>query len=457
MKTYEQIILLPYLYYKNRTTGEVVSRIKDLSLIKNFLARLLTTITTDILCVLVFITFLLKINLNLTLISILLFIVLIIINIIFKANIQIKSRKYHRREERINSFLIESLESVEVVKGMHIEKLIVDRFIIKYKRLLESIYNLSLFNEIFILIKNNINDIFQVLILFFGTIEVIENKMSFSQLVIYQSLLSFLNNSLNNLINLINEYPNYKLAIERVEDLFTIKKEVFECSNYYSNYKLQGNIQYNNLCYSYNSKKLLKNINLEIKKGEKIFLYGSSGVGKTTLVKMLMRYIEIPFGNISINNIDINHYHLDVLRNGIVYTSQQDFLFNDTIYNNITLHRDISKEQVDNVVKITMTDEIVKNDQLYLSRMVEENGFNFSGGERQRIILARSIIKDSSIYIFDEALSQIDIKRERKILKNVFRYLKDKTVIVISHRFDNKNLFTRVLNIKDGTLYEEEL
>lgn len=103
-------------------------------------------------------------------------------------------------------------------------------------------------------------------------------------------------------------------------------------------------------------------------------------------------------------------------------------------------------------MKLTYTNEIGTIDTL-----VEENGFNFSGGERQRIILARSILKESDIYIFDEALSQIDIEKERKILINIFKYLKNKTIIVISHRFNNKDLFKRIIKVEKGVIFEEKL
>ena len=174
-------------------------------------------------------------------------------------------------------------------------------------------------------------------------------------------------------------------------------------------------------------------------------------------MKLLMRYIEVDFGKININNIDINHYHLDILRKNITYISQQEFLFTDTILNNITLREDISHEEFLNAIKMTLVDEIINNEQLSYDKLIEENGFNFSGGERQRIILARSILKKSNIFIFDEALSQIDVERERKILKNLFKYFDNKIIIVISHRFNNKDLFDRCFRIKEGHLYEEKL
>lgn len=116
------------------------------------------------------------------------------------------------------------------------------------------------------------------------------------------------------------------------------------------------------------------------------------------------------------------------------------------------MYRECSKNEIDKVCSIALVDEVASYDKL-----VEENGFNFSGGERQRIIIARSILKNSDIYIFDEAFNEIDVAREKKILLNIFKYLSDKTIIVVSHRFDNKNLFDRTLTLKNGMIDEEKL
>lgn len=452
IKIYKQIILLPYLYYKNRTTGEVISRIKDLGVIKGFIIEVITSISTSLLSIIIFFIVLFNINSKLTYLSIFQFILLLLLNFIFKNKIKDKTIKYYKQEEKVNSYLVESLSSVDAIKGMHIEKRTIDKFLLKYKKYLESVYSLSITNEANKSLKNIINSIFIVLLLHLGTILVIDNKITLSEFIIYQSINNFYLSSFYSFISIINEYPKYKASLERIEDIFNIKEEVFDSSNYYTNYNLNGDILYKNLSYSYNSKKLFNNINFKIKYKDKMFLYGPSGTGKSTFVKLLMRYIEMPFGYISINNIDINHYHLDILRNNITYVSQQEYLFNDTLYNNITLGREIDKNEIEKVVKMLYLNEVGS-----LNRMVEENGFNFSGGERQRIILARSVLKKSSIYIFDEALSQIDVVKERDILINIFKYLKDKTIIVISHRFDNKDLFERIIRIEKGSIYEEKL
>ena len=175
---------------------------------------------------------------------------------------------------------------------------------------------------------------------------------------------------------------------------------------------------------------------MNIKYGEKILVTGKSGSGKSTLFRILMRYILIDYGVVSINNIDINHYHLESIRSNITYVNNNEYLFNDTLINNICMYKDYDLEEINKLKDICLIN-------CDLDKMIEENGFNFSSGEKQRVVLARALFRNSNIYIFDEALNQIDIYREKKILTNIFKYYKDKTIIIISHRNNNKNLFDR--------------
>ena len=452
IKTFKRIILLPYLYYKNRTTGEVISRLKDLNTIKLFLINLITSLITDIISIIIFVVILFNINYKLAYLSVIIFILLILVNLIFKPLIKDITIKYYKKEEKVNSYLIESLSSVDAIKGLHLEKRTVDKFSIKYKGYLNSFYKLTKLVSINNLIKNILDNSFYVFLYYFGSIFIIHKNLTLGELIIFQSIFNFYHISFNNIINLINEYPKYKVSLGRIEDMFTIKNENFINSSYYEKYNLKGKIIYKDLNYSFSSKKIFNNINFTINNKDKVFIYGSSGTGKSTLMKMLMRYIEVPYKTISIGGIDINHYHLDVIRNNITYVTNNEFIFNDTIKNNIVLNEKVDEKLFNKVCKLTHVNELGD-----LNNLIEENGFNYSGGERQRIILARSILKNSNIYIFDEALSQIDRELERDILLNIFKYLKDKTIIVISHRHENMDLYNRIVKIDKGKLYEEDI
>lgn len=452
--TFKQILLLPYLYYKNRTTGEVITRLKDLTIVKNFLMKLFSIITTNLVSSLVFFILIFQINKKVSLILIFFILLEVIYTLIRKDK---KTKLYYRvckREESVNSYLIESLSDVDTIKGSHIEKRLSDKFLLKYQDLLEKGYLYNFFLEINNMIRNSITDILLVIVYGVSTYLVIQNKMNIGEILLLQTFIGYFLSNTKSLIGLIDEYYSYKISLNRIEDLYMMRSEKFFGSYYYYAYDLGGNIVFKDLSYQYGCKKILDSINFEIKKGEKILLVGQSGSGKSSLVKILMRYLEVPFGMCKIAGIDINHYHLENIRRNISYVSSGEFLFTDTLYNNITLQKEVSEDDFNEVVSITKVDEILKNKEFNYQMMVEENGFNFSSGERQRIILSRSLLKKSNIYIFDEALGQIDIIKEKEILTKMFSYLADKTVIVISHRFNNKKLFDRVVKLKDGKIYE---
>ena len=382
-------------------------------------------------------------------------ILLLILNILLfknkKKKLLIKNTK---GEDIINSSIIEGLSNVDTIKGSHLEKRLTDLFILKYKSFQENSYSFSNIITIQETIKNYIYDILMILIYGYGSYLVINNELNISSFIIYQSFINYLLSCTSRCIKVLEEYPNFKVSLERVEELYMIKEEDFKNNYFYLPYNLLGDININNLNYKIGYKDLFNNLTLKIKQGEKVLLTGPSGCGKSTLVKMLMRYVEVDYNTIDIANIDINHYHLNNIRTNITYLSSNEYLFNDTLRNNITLYKEYKDEEINEVCEICLLKDIINNSEIGLDRIIEENGFNYSSGEKQRIFLARSIIKKTNIYIFDEALGQIDINREKIILENMFKFLKDKTVIVISHRNNNKKLFDRILKIEKGTINE---
>lgn len=452
--TFKQILLLPYLYFKNRTTGEVISRLKDLNTIKNFLGQICCFVISDFLGTFIFGFIMFYLNKKLF--------IFIIFICLFSFGMQILFNKLKIRKlkivnsynDRVDSYLIEAITNIETIKGSHLEKRFSDIFKIKYQKFLEKNYSMNLILEWQLFFKNFINNFLMTVIFGVGGYLVIKNKMSLGELFIYQNIFNYFLFSFNNLLNVEGLYHEYRLAIERVEDLFMIRRENFNGGYSYSLYRLTGDIIFKNLNYNVSLKCLFKDINFSIKYKDKVLLVGESGTGKSTLVKMLMKYIEVPFGFISINNIDINHYHLDNLRNNITYVGNSDTLFTDTFYNNIVLNGNVLKENFEKIVKITKVDEIVKDDGLKYRKVIEEDGFNLSTGERQRVILARALIRKSDIYIFDEAFSQIDLNKTEEILNDVLKYLEDKTVIVISHRNNFYKLFNRVLKLENSQIHE---
>ena len=453
--TVEQLLSLPYFYYKNRTSGEVLSRFNDLTTVKNYIISFFLFFITDILSLIIFCCFMFRFNNRLSLFIILYFILLIIFVFIRSKSKRKKLKKIKILEDDVENYLIESIHNVDTTKSNHLEKRFSDKFLLKYRNLLNNNYSYSnhiLFNNSFL---KYIQNILFLIIYSYGGYLVINKKINLEDLILFISFFQLSLNIFSRLILVFEDMSSFIVSYKRICDLFTISKEDFSKNYYFKSYRLDGDILFKNLFYKVDNKILFNNLNLSIKKFDKVLLFGSSGCGKSTLVKMLLRYVEVPFSMISINNIDINHYHLDNIRKYISYISSNELLFHDSIYNNICLYKDVSSDTFLNIIKICRVDLIFGDDINNYNNLLEENGFLLSSGERQRIILARSLVRNSSIYIFDEAFNQIDIDLTNKILNDIFLYLKDKTIIVISHRNNFKKYFNRIIKLSDGEVYEK--
>ena len=447
-KIFNQLLLLPFTYYRNRSTGEIINRLKDLNVIREFITNILIFLFSDIISIVVFILFMFNISKKITLLVVIYSVLIIIINLIKKNILKNKLLKVKIKEDIVNTKLIEGINNFITIKNNHIEKRLIDEYKINYNKFINSNYKYIKNNYIFNFIDEVINNILIVFIYLLGSYYVIIDKISIIELFIYINFFNYYIGSFNRIINIINNYSSYNISRRRIDDLFNINYESFRDSYYFLPYDLKGNIRFNNLNYKIGNKVLFNNLNLNIKYGEKILITGKSGSGKSTLFRILMRYVLIDYGIVSINNIDINHYHLESIRANITYVNNNEYLFNDTLINNICMYKDYDLEEINKIKDLCLIN-------FDLDKMIEENGFNFSSGERQRIILARALFRNSNIYIFDEALNQIDIYREKKILTNIFKYYKDKTIIIISHRNNNKNLFDRCLVLDEGNIYEK--
>ena len=454
LNTFTKVILLPFYYYKNKTTGEVLSRISDLFSLKNFISRIIisifldTTIFIGTSCILYFISR--RILFILLIISLL----YILIIIIFNYPIKKYTRVLQEDTSLINSYIVESVSAFESIKGLNIEDNIILNFSKKYTKLLNTSYKKQSIENSMLFIKEIITDIGILLTNYLTIRLIINNTLSIGNYMTITLLSSYMITPVRNIIDVISEYHYINNSIIRANNLLEVEEEKI-----YDNKKLEvkGNITINHLSYSYNNKyDVFNNISFYIKEKDRVLILGNSGSGKSTIMKLLYKYYDVERDKIYINNYDINDYSMSDIRKGITYISQNEILFTSSIRDNIIMDRSITEEGFLKVCKLTYVDEIVKKNILGYDYVLEENGVNLSGGQRQRIILARSLLKNSNIVMIDEGLNEIDIKLERKILINIFNEYKDKTFIIISHRKDNMDLYNRLIKIDNGILKNYE-
>ena len=428
-----------------------MSRISDLSDIKNVIGQIFMTCFVDaILVVFVFFT-LNNINSTLTMIGIIMIIMYFIVIKIFNKIFNYYIKKYQELNANINSYMVESISNIDSIKFLSLEDIVSNNMDVKYNKYLNNSYKFERIYNFQKFIKEMINYLGLTTIISFGVLMVIDGKMTLGQVITYNTMIVYFLEPIKSIIGLELLLKKTKISIDRVDELYEINKEENNVNNKSITRKIQGDILVKNLNYSYNGRKnILNNINLKINPGEKIIVFGKSGSGKSTIGKLLMKLFDIERGKIFIDNKDINDYSLNDIRREFCYIGQNENLFTDTIYNNIVFNRENSYDEFLNICNITNVNEIVEDNVMGYDMLLEENGFNISGGERQRIILARALLKNSNVYILDESLSQVDIRKERKILIKLFKYLEGKTIIYISHRFDNSDLFDKKINMENN-------
>ena len=446
---YFNILSLPYHYYRNKTTGDIISRINDLDNIKNTISKILILLVVDLPLTFVSLIFLLMINTTLFLIAFIILVMYLTVTFLFKGIIEKKILDIQKDKSDVTSKMVEAISGFETVKGLKIKKYIFSLFKNKYLNLLDKNYHFQSVYLILNFIKNIINDIGFVLITFVGTTLVLKHEITLGNLLSFNALIIYFLDPIKNIISFDIDINQTKCSLKRINELNSKKKE-----EDISDEKLNGNIEYRNLTYAYGyNKPILKNINLSINQGEKVLLLGKSGSGKSTLLKLLVKYYSVDNDKIFIDGKDINE-----CKNfsHIKYINQIENLFTDSLFNNLLLgNKNISNDEIKKVIDVCKLKTIIEKDSLGIYQLIEENGFNLSGGERQRIVLARTLLTDFDILIIDEGLSQVDIELEREILNNLMNNYQNKTIIVISHRTNNKELYQKIFHLNDGVLSYE--
>lgn len=452
LRTFKKIILLPYSYYHSRTTGEMISRLNDLIYVKNFVHQLILTVCLDGIILIASGMILILMNVKMFLFMVMIILIYFAIFLVFRPWLEKYTKLNQQNNATIQSFLTETISGIETIKNMNIESTINERMETLYLKSLNDNFFYQNINTMELFLKELITTIGTLLFQFIGIYFVMNQKMTLGYLMSLTALANCFLEPIINFIQLNKEYFYSKNSLKRINHLFEVKEE-----NLYTktNFVADGKISFQSLSFSYNQEKnILESITFDILKGNKVIILGDSGSGKSTILKLLLKYYEISRNMIYLNGIDLNDYSISDVRNSIGLMSQNEILYTDTILNNITLYQEIDSNKWLDICKITYVDDFVKNFFLGYQTKLEENGLNLSGGQRQRLLLARLLLQEKKIILIDEGLNAVDVNLERKILKNIFSKYPDKTIIVVSHRRENLDLFDQTLYFSQGKLLQ---
>ena len=219
----------------------------------------------------------------------------------------------------------------------------------------------------------------------------------------------------------------------------------------------EGIVEFRNVNFSYGKRKLFENFNLKIKKNEKVALVGHSGCGKTTLIKLLNRLYDVKKGEILIDGKDIREFKQESIRGETGIVPQEAILFDDTIYNNIKFaNPKASREEVLQAIKFAQLDKIILNFPKKENTIVGERGVKLSGGEKQRVSIARAILANKKVLVLDEATSALDSETESEIQKDLYKLMEGRTAIMIAHRLSTIMAADTIVVMKEGKIIQKD-
>lgn len=435
---------LPLNVLTSRKTGEIVTRVSELANVKTLVTDLFISFSLDFVLMLVTLPLLLFINKTLFLILFIAICLYLITGSIFSKLFYKKAYRNIEYEAEFNNNLIEDMNMIESINNLNIK----DHQLKKIeKSLTRYLYDVFLLNK-FLLNERSIKEVIYEISFFaintIGFYFVWQNKMKIIDLVTFNTLLGFCFDPLKNMVDIMPKYNFLKATITKLNDFLSVDTLKLGKTTHLDNML----IEVNNLCYTYNQNYyIFKNINFTILPNTFVMIKGKSGSGKSTFCKMLNKYITDYEGSINIGGININDLSVNTIRNHILYVNQQEAIFTGTIRENITLDMDYDENKFHHICKICAVDKIVENKVLRYETGISNEAFNISGGEKNRIILARALMRDFKILVLDEALSEVDYKLEAKIIKALKKEFFNKTIIYITHKKQDK-LFDHVIELE---------
>lgn len=437
-----KIFSLPLSFIRSRTSGEIISRYHELSEVNNMLPNIILSIFLDLVMSFVTFIFLFFISHKLSIIVLALMIIYFFISYTFKNPTLCKINKNLDENTTLNHVVIESINNLRSIKNLNNESNMRNKLDNVCSKTINSNYSLDRFYNKISFIKNLYYNLIIFFVSSYGLYLLYYGKVNVINLFTFLMIINYFSEPIKDLIDMITNYCFIKTSINKISEFNIISDD--------NTGKLDfkpGDIVVNNLSYAYNGiDYVIKNYSCFIKNKSKVLLKGNSGSGKSTLCQLISKQITSYNGNIYIAGSDISNINYNSLRNSVTYIGQKDTLIVDTIENNIKYERNVDEKEFITICKLCEIDKIVNNKFNLYNNIISESSDNISGGEKQRITLARGLINSGSILILDEALSEVNSDMEQRIIKRILKYFSNKTIIYVSHK-NYKNIFDQTIKI----------
>ena len=453
-RLFKHLFALPLRYFEARRAGETVARVQELHHIRQFLTGTPLSSLIDAFFILVYVAVLFFYSVPLTwlvLASIPCFALLsAIVTPLFKKSLD----EQFQAGAETSSFLVESIQGVQTVKSFALESKFEQKWGDLQADYVKANYRTAMIASNSGAVGQFIQKAFDLLILVFGALAVIDGKFTIGQLVAFRMLSSHISGPVLRLVQLWQEYQQASLSVTRIGDIFNSPTEL-RPNGLVELPTLEGKIVFDHVRFRYRSdaSDVIKDMSFTIPAGSIVGVVGRSGSGKSTLSKLIQRLYIPEAGKISIDGLDLSLVNPEQLRRQIGIVLQENFMFNGTVRENISIHLPLAT--MDEVVAAAKTagahDFILGLPQGY-DTVIGEKGLGLSGGQKQRVAIARAILGNPKILIFDEATSALDYESERIIQDNLKTICQGRTVLIIAHRLSTLAEAEKILVVDEGNV-----
>lgn len=459
-KLYNHISRLPFSWHMKNPTGDIIQRCtSDMEVVKSFLGIQLLEFIRIIFLITISLTLMFSMNVKLSLIAVAFILIVIAYSVIFYSLIQKKFKVADEAEGELSTLVQENFTGVRVVRAFGRQSYEIERFDEKnigFSRLWIKLGHVLSFYW-------GIGDLFSGLqvmsIVVFGCFETVSGALTLGELLAFIFYNSMLVWPVRSLGRIISEMGKAGVSINRIKEILDAEEE--KDNEDAITPDINGDIEFKNVKFDYyGTKPVLKDVSFKIKKGSTFGILGGTGSGKSTIVYLLNRLYNLDenCGEILINGVNIKNIKLDYLRHNIGVVLQEPFLFSKTIKQNINIASKIDEienfESIKHVSQVSHVHENILGFSKGYDTIVGERGVTLSGGQKQRVAIARTLIKNSPVIVFDDSLSAVDTETDAKIRHELKKHVKDSTVIIISHRITTLMSCDNIIVLDDGKVIE---
>jgi HlyB family type I secretion system ABC transporter len=453
---FRHLLRLPLAYFEARRVGDTVARVQELEEIRQFLTSTALTVILDSIFSVVYLAVMFYYNIMLTWVALAVLPLFAILTLLATPVLRNWLNETFNRSADSQSFLVETVTGIHSVKAHAAEKASRDRWEGLYARFIRTGFKATTTANISNHLGDFLTSFSAMLILWVGARLVIKQDLTIGQLVAFQMLSGRVTGPLLRMVQLWQNLQEVLLAVDRIGDILNVAPEA-EPGTGLVLPDLRGEVIFDQVFFRYQAAQepILRGVSFTAEPGMFVGIVGRSGSGKSTLSKLIQRLYLAESGRILVDGFDIKSADLASLRPQIAVVLQEDFLFNGSVLENITLgNPEVTAEQVVEAARMAVAHDFICDLQHGYDTNVGERGTSLSGGQRQRITLARMFLSKAPIIILDEATSSLDAETEQQVLENLQRISKGRTVFLIAHRFAPLKRADLILAMEKGVISE---